>query len=106
VQQAKRNAEQAESTARALQQQASAAQREAAHAQEGARSLQVQSDQAQSTAGQARQQVASLSAVQTVQDGFQTLRTQIAAGVKALDAAVPSVNAEGQTTGTLVNVAV
>lgn len=106
VQQAKRNAEQTEAAARSLQRQASAAQREAVAAQEGARSLQVQSDQAQSEAGQARQQVASLAAVQTVQEGFQTIRTQIAASVKALDAPAPSINAEGQTTGTVVNVAV
>lgn len=104
IQQAQRNADQAEAAARALRREATSAQREADNAQESARSLKVRSDQAQSDAGEARQQVTSLAQVQTVQQGFETLRTQIAEGLQSLDAPAPTVNAEGQTTGVLVNV--
>ena len=60
LQQAKRNADQAEQTAQILQQQASVAKREADRAQENARSLGVQSDQARSHAVRARQGLAGL----------------------------------------------
>ena len=107
VQLAKRNAEQAEVTARSLSRQAAVAQQAADVAQEGARVLQVRSDQAQSNAGQARQQVTTLQSVQTLKQELSTTYSQIAAGLAVLDAPPapsPSVNAEGQTTGTVVNV--
>ena len=104
VQQAKRNADQAEASARSLRRAATSAQQAADATQESARTLQVRSDQAQVDAGQARQQVTSLQSVRTLQQGFDTVRTQIAEGLKSLDAPAPVVNAEGQTTGTLVNV--
>lgn len=108
LQQAQRNAERAEVAAHALRQQASAAQRNADRAQEGARSLKVRSDQAQSDAGSARQQLVSLKSVNEVQGRFDTIREQISTGLAALDSAAsastPVVNADGQTTGTLVNV--
>ena len=104
VQQAKRNADQAEAAARALRRAATSAQQAADSAQENARSLQVRSSQAQIDAGQARQQVTSLQSVRSLQQGFETVRSQIAEGLKSLDAPAPTVNAEGQTTGTLVNV--
>lgn len=104
VQQAKRNADQAEAAARALRRAATSAQQAADSAQEDARALQVRSNQAQVDAGQARQQVTSLQSVRTVQEGFETVRSQIAEGLKSLDAPAPTVNAEGQTTGMLVNV--
>lgn len=103
VQQAKRNAEQAEAAANALQRQAAGAQRQADAAQENARSLKVRSDRAQGDAGQARQQVSSLQSVQGLQQQFSTIRTQISEGLAALDTPSVSINAEGQATGTLVN---
>ncbi|MDQ5879005.1 MAG: hypothetical protein QG638_1739 [Pseudomonadota bacterium] len=107
VQQAERNADQAEASARSLRQAAAAAQRNADRAQEGARTLQVQSAQADSAVGAARQQVASVASAIQLQGGFDAIREQIAASLQTLDQPVVSaavVNAEGQTTGTLVNV--
>lgn len=108
TQQAQRRAEQAEATARALRQQASSAQQAADQAQENARSLKVRSDQAQGEAGSARQAVVSLASLQQVDSSFESTRQGIANGLAALDApaapVAPVVNAEGQTTGTLVNV--
>ncbi len=105
VQQAERNADQAEASARVLRRAASNAQREADSAQESARMLKVRSDQAQSNAGLARQQVTSMTQLQSVQQGFEAIRTQVADSLSSLDAAAaPTVNAEGQTTGVLLNV--
>lgn len=106
VQQVKRSADQAEATARTLRQQAGDAQRSADQARENARSLSVRADQAQGDAGAARQQLASLPSVSAVQEGMSTLRQEISTAIKALDepTAVPVINAEGQTTGTVVNV--
>jgi hypothetical protein len=107
VQQAERNADQAEASARSLRQAAASAQRNADRAQEGARTLQVQSAQADSAVGAARQQVASVASAIQLQSGFDSIREQIATSLQTLDQPVVSaavVNAEGQTTGTLVNV--
>lgn len=106
VQQAERNADQAEASARALLQAASVAQRNADRAQEGARELQVQAGQADAAVGTARQQVATVASATKLQSGFETIRGQISQALKSFDqpAAAPVVNAEGQTTGTLVNV--
>lgn len=119
LQQARRTAEQAEATARALNAQAGNAQRVADRAQEDARSLSVQANQAESTAGQARQGLAALS---TAQQAFARLSntadqvvarepTPVAAApvttapvapTPAADAA-PVVNTQGQVTGTVIN---
>lgn len=104
VQQAQRNAEQAEASARALRQKANSAQQEADQAQESARTLKVQSDDAQTRAGRARQEVVSVESVSTMQQGFEAVRELAVETVEAFDAPTPTVNAEGQTTGTLVNV--
>jgi hypothetical protein len=114
LQQAQRSADRAELTARTLRVQASEAQQEADRAQEGARALQVRSDQAQSQVGAAKQRVVSLESLGELQGNFDALRGEIAQGLQALDqpaaqpasqaVASPVVNAEGQTTGTLVNV--
>ena len=108
LQQAQRNADQAEVSARSLRQQARVAQQSADRAQEGARSVKVQADQAQSNAGSARQQLISLESVSQLQTGFDTARQQIAQGLTSLDqpapVVAPVVNADGQATGTLVNV--
>ena len=107
-QQAQRSADQAEASARILRQQASVAQQSADRAQEDARSVKVQADQAQSAAGAAQQQLVSLESVSQLQTGFNTVRQQISQGLKSLDqpapVAAPVINAEGQATGTLVNV--
>jgi hypothetical protein len=106
VQQVKRSADQAEATARALRQQAGDAQQSADRARENARSLTVEADKAQGKAGTARQQLASLSSVTEVQEGISALREKVSSVIQAIDAPTPApvVNAEGQTTGTVVNV--
>lgn len=65
LQQAQRNAEQAESTARTLREQAANAQARADQAQEAAREIAVRSDQAQNSAGSAR---AGLEALRSLSD--------------------------------------
>lgn len=106
VQQVKRNADQAEATARELREQASNAQQNADRAREKARSLTVEADKAQGEAGTARQQLASLSSLNQVQEGLSSLRQKISTAIQAIDEPNPTpvINAEGQTTGTLVNV--
>ena len=114
-QQAQRNAEQAESKARALQGQARDAQTEADRAQENARSIKVQSDQASTDASQARLGLAGLKSLDQTQTQFSELRAQLAAiqsgagndagsAWSASSALAPVVNSFGQPTGTLVNV--
>ena len=117
LQQARRNAEQADFAARALQAQASSAQRTAAQAQENARSLSVQSDEAQTVAGRARQ---GLHALDSANAAFTRIGKAIeqvppvaekptAPPVQAAPAPTPAptaspvLNNEGQVTGTLVN---
>lgn len=110
LQQARRNADQAEQQAAALQSQARSAQSVADRAQENARSLQVQSRQAQGDASQARLNLATKNSVGEVQSQLGDLKTQISKvlqseplGATATTAA-PVVNTSGQQTGTLVNV--
>lgn len=118
-QQAQRNAEQAESKARALQGQARSAQVEADRAQENARSIKVQSDQASDDASQARQGLVALKLLGETQTQFADLREQLATIKSGADttsntnavsastsggALAPVVNSFGQPTGTLVNV--
>lgn len=106
--QAQRNADQAEQRARALRDKASDAQGVADRAQENARSLKVQSEQAQGEATQARRGLAELGAGQTVQSRLTDLRQQIGAVLQSdvlkRSSLVPVVNAQGQPTGTVVNV--
>ncbi len=116
LQQAKRDAEQAEQTAQSLQAQARSAQQRASQAQEAARTITTQADQAQSTAGQARQGLAVIKSVSQMQTRLAGTVSQV---VEKLDAsapeapvavqaaspppATPVVNAQGQVTGTVVN---
>lgn len=107
LQQARRNADQAEQQAAALQAQARSAQSVADSAQENARSLQVQSRQAQGDASQARLNLATQNSVGEVQSQLGNLRTQIADVLQSdilSTTAAPVVNTSGQQTGTLVNV--
>ncbi len=120
VQQAKRNADQAEQTAQSLRAQADAAQRTAEKAQETARSLTLQSDQAQQQADQARQ---GLAAVTATQQGITSLSNTINQMLDRKLASIPAtpstttpgtgaapvppvVNTQGQVTGTIINTAV
>lgn len=110
LQQAKRDAEQAEQIARSLQAQAQSAQQYANEAVERARTITSQSDQAQATAGQARQGLAAVSTVTQMQSQLSGVVTQVteklappkpAQAVKS--SPPPVVNTEGQVTGTVVN---
>ncbi len=109
VQQAKRNADQAEQTAQALQAQANDAQRVAERAQENARSLAIQSDQAQQRAGQARQGLAVLSAEQQSNARLVNAINLTAGSQQPAVATAPSttpspvVNSQGQVTGKTIN---
>jgi hypothetical protein len=116
LQQARRNADQAEQAAQSLKTQADAAQRVADREQENARSLYVQSDQAQTKAGQARQGLAAFSSAQQAitqlsKSVDQVLsREQVPAEVVSSAAAPPAssvgaavTNSQGQVTGKIVN---
>lgn len=108
-QQAQRAADQAEQRARVLQERAQAAQAEADQAQEGARAIKMESDQASSEAQNARRGLASLESLGQLDQQFGELRANIAAALnpppsEPAPAPVSFTNAEGQTTGTLINV--
>jgi hypothetical protein len=104
LQQAQRNADQAQAGARALRQQADAAQRIADREQEAARSLGVQADQAQQAAGQANRGLQTIRATGVL---AAQLNTQVTNVVKAVTGNTvtpsPVVNAQGQVTGKVVN---
>ena len=106
TQQAQRNAEQAEQRARALQSQARSAQQDADRAQENARQLQTSSVQARGDADSARRNVSSLESLGQVNNQLGELRKQISEVLAPSEPAVVApayTNAEGQTTGTLIN---
>lgn len=110
LQQAKREAEQAEFTARVLAAQASQAQQKASDAQEEARAITAQSDQAQTQAGQARQGLAVIKSVGQMGTQLDSVVTKVAEKVKPAepaapvqDTAAPVVNTQGQVTGTVIN---
>lgn len=110
LQQAKRNADQAERAAQILQQQAVNAQREADRSQEEAKTLAVQSDQAQTLAVKARQGLAALSSEATMQSRLTHVIDQASQHLSniqsvsaAQDKAAPVVNSQGQTTGQIIN---
>lgn len=110
LQQAKRDAEQAEQTARSLLGQARDAQRKATAAQETARSITAQAEQAQAVAGQARQGLAIVKTVGDMQVQLSNVVTQVTEKLKLAEpatitqkSAAPVVNTQGQLTGTVVN---
>lgn len=110
--QAQRAADRAEQNARALRERATEAQNTADREQENARNLQVQAGQAQQVAGSAKQGVIALKSLRQVQEGFSEIRQQIAqvtqkqttGSTSNTSAPAPSINSQGQTTGTVVNV--
>jgi len=108
MQNAQRNAEQAEQRARALQSQARSAQQDADRAQENAQQLQGSSAQARGDADSARRNVSSLESLGQVNSQLGELREQISAVLAPTPpaAAAPTptfTNVEGQATGTLIN---
>jgi hypothetical protein len=107
--QARRNAEQAERAALALQNEASQARNEADRAQENARALEVRSDQAQTDARGARQGVAAINSLGEVSKGLDNLQQQArnvsTNTTSSTTTSAPAViNTQGQTTGTVINV--
>ena len=111
-QQAERNAEQAEQRALSLQAETRQAKSEADRAQERARSLEVETDQATQDAGRARSGLAASRGLQQIDGQVEQLREQIMpaqpASAPASDAPAPRpvVNAQGEVTGTVINVSV
>ncbi len=120
LQQARRDAEQAETTAQALKAQANQAQREAVSANENARNLSVQASQAQENAGQARQGLAAMSTAQQSITQLSNTVDQVQARQTAPETATPSTrtsvasnaaasisapvtNTQGQVTGKIIN---
>lgn len=110
-QQAERNAEQAEQRASSLHAETRQAKAEADRAQERARTLEVETDQATEEAGRARSGLAASRALQQVDARIGEVREQIdPAPVTAQAAEAPAprpvVNAQGEVTGTVINVSV
>ena len=107
-QQAQRNAEQAGQRARSLQNMAQAAQREADQAQGNAQTLKTDSVQARNDANSAQRNLAAMSSLGKVDASLGELRNQIsnvlASPTMASKAPPAYTNADGQVTGTLINV--
>lgn len=110
LQQAERDARQAEQIAQALQGQAHDAQLKSRDAQEEARAIASQADQAQSTAGQARRGLAAIRSVGELHGRLSDTLDQVAerqnSAVPATPpqgAAPPVINAQGQVTGSVIN---
>ncbi len=110
LQQAKRDAERAEQTARSLQAQARDAKQQANQAVSYARSVATQADRARADAGQARQGLAVIKAAAQIQTQLTNVVSQTTETLKAAESAgfaqggaAPVINAAGQLTGTVVN---
>lgn len=107
-QQLQRAADQAEARARALQAQAREAENVAVRAQENARSLKVQSGQAEGEARNAALGLARSNAARSLNssgNAHEVTSTVPASRSVATEQGIqPVVNAEGQTTGTLISV--
>ena len=123
LQQAQRNANQAEQAARALEAQASSAKQEAQQAQDRARSLEIQSGVANTVAGQARQGVAAVKTADQMQvnlgntldqaiqkldtstttNAIGSTSTSMVTSATNENASSPVVNTQGETTGTIIN---
>jgi hypothetical protein len=110
LQQAQRNAEQAEQRARALRAEAESAQHSAQREQERARGLNVDAQQAQGRAGDARRGVAALQSLdqfgQRIGQAYEKIaQAQAQAPAPAVPPPEPVVNTQGEVTGQVVNVA-
>lgn len=108
--QAERSAELAEQRARSLQTETRQAKAEAERAQEQARTLEVETDQAVSEAGRARSGVLATETLQELDTRLDALRTSIntafppAGEPPGASPARPVLNAQGEVTGTVINV--
>lgn len=110
LQQARRDADQAEAVARSLQSQAQSARQAASEAQENARTVTTQADQAQANAAQARLGLAVIKTVDQMQTRLSGVVAQVTEKLGIAEPAVPTqspsppvVNTQGQLTGTVVN---
>ncbi len=106
LQQAERNEQQAEQTARDLRAEARDAQQKAGEAQDEARSITSRADQAQASAGQARQGLAAVKTAARLADAIAPPEeapklAELAVASRSL--APPVINTQGQLTGTVVN---
>lgn len=104
LQQAQRNADQAAQNARTLQAQASDAQRVADRAQDKARTLKVAANQAQTIAGQAAMGLQATRSWGQAKVQLSNTYTQVAQAQQTAPKAQPVLNAQGQVTGSKVNV--
>lgn len=105
LEQAKQFADRAAQNARALQAKASDAQTEADRAQENARTLRVDANEAQSVAVQADRGVRSSESSSQIGSQIVMKVTQVAQAQKAAPAQTPpTVNTQGETIGTVINV--
>lgn len=109
LQQALRNADQAEQNARSLRNQADSAQRAATRAQEGARALDIEAGQAQDRAGQARQGVAAQAAYSRSNSQLGEMYSSVVEKFQAVVAPVDvsttaMVSVQGQVTGGSIDV--
>jgi hypothetical protein len=110
-QQAQRAADQAELQARSLQAQARDAQTVAEQAKENARSLSVRADQASSEASSAALGLVQSRSLAKTQGQLTDLQQQVKSALVSLSgtsasagSAKPVLNAEGQTTGAVINI--
>lgn len=113
LQQARKDAEQAEQVARSLQARARDAQQKATEAEQTARTISTQADQAQAGAGQARHSLAAIQSRSQMQARLSGVVSQVAEKAKppepavpvapTTDSSTPVVNIQGQLTGTVVN---
>ena len=115
MQQAQRNAEQARANARSLETAAAQAQVAADQADQQARTIGRQAQQAQYISLQAEQSLTTIQSglrlqsqvaqlAQNVKQAAQTLAAPPAAATATASTPAPVVNAQGQVTGTVVNV--
>jgi hypothetical protein len=111
LQQAQRTADQAEQEAQSLRAQAANAERSANRAQENARSLAADADRAEGDAGRARLGLATLETSGRMKTALASTvqqvvtKEQVQQTTQASTPTQPVTNAQGQVTGTLVNVA-
>jgi hypothetical protein len=116
LQQARRDADQAEQVARSLQAQAQNARQTASEAQQTAREITTQADVAQASAGQARHGLALIKTVGQMQTQLANVVTQVAEKQKSAEppapvqksappqqSTLPVINVQGQVTGTVIN---
>lgn len=105
LQQAQRVAQQAEQNARSLQVQAADARASANRAQENARQLEIKASQAQAGASQAAQNLVQAQSAGQFQAQLSDTNLRISSGLQNAQAQVQStVNSQGQTIGTVLNV--